>query len=99
MHNIACDGLQLCAARALAMMLEICIEGKRHLRSDRRRRFLGEVATRLGIIVQYLNSLPPYWIEPDIEQQSKKILKELFLICIVRDAPSANKRGAWNSLL
>jgi len=72
------------------MMIEACVGGM--LRSNRRRR-VGEIATRLGILVQYLDTLPPYWIDPDIEQQCKRLLKELLLICIVRHASPLHYLG------
>ncbi|KAI0410720.1 hypothetical protein F5X98DRAFT_359004 [Xylaria grammica] len=43
---------------------------------DRGYRIASDVAVRLHLIGLYLQSLPPYWIEPEIEQLCDKILRD-----------------------
>ena len=43
-----------------------------------------DVAVRLQLIDGYLESLPPYWIEPDVEELCRTLLQELLDITTVR---------------
>ena len=43
-----------------------------------------DVAVRLHLINTYLSSLPPYWIESDVEKLCHKLLGEISDIATVR---------------
>lgn len=76
----ACNLLALCAAPITPVLLEICAGRKL---SGNRRSAVGTVATRLHIIRMYLDSLPPYLKDRDINQLSLKVLQQLIGACTV----------------
>ncbi len=47
-----------------------------------------DVAVGLQLINEYLGSLPPYWIEPDVEELCHSLLQDLLDIITVRGTPS-----------
>ncbi|KAL6823378.1 hypothetical protein V8C40DRAFT_247943 [Trichoderma camerunense] len=48
----------------------------------------GNVATKLHAISEFLKSLPPYWIEPDVEQLCYRILHSLDAISRLTTGPT-----------
>ncbi|KPM39540.1 hypothetical protein AK830_g7031 [Neonectria ditissima] len=63
------------------LLLEIC----RNMRKKLPRDILckaGEIATRLQMVCPYIESLPRYWIEPDVDQLCRVMLKQLVTICL-----------------
>ncbi|ORY63910.1 uncharacterized protein BCR38DRAFT_433435 [Pseudomassariella vexata] len=44
-------------------------------------RVAAEIGTQLHLFHSYVDSLPPYWIDHDIEQLCKRVLEELVTIC------------------
>lgn len=68
------------AARAEEFSLAIFAAAGRGLftPSDLKRyRISHDVAVRLHLISIYLRSIPPYWIEPEVEELCRKILRKL----------------------
>lgn len=45
-----------------------------------------DVAVGLQLVNGYLSSLPPYWIEPDVEELCRSLLQDLLDITTVRGA-------------
>ncbi|KAK7424538.1 hypothetical protein QQX98_000503 [Neonectria punicea] len=63
------------------LLLEIC----RNMRKKLARDVLckaGEIATRLQMVCPYIESLPRYWIEPDIDDLCRGMLEQLVTICL-----------------
>jgi hypothetical protein len=52
-----------------------------------------DIAVRLHLINEYLSSLPPYWIEPDIEELCRALFQELKDVTTPR--PKAGFLAAW----
>jgi hypothetical protein len=46
-----------------------------------------DVAVGLQLINEYLGSLPPYWIEPDVQELCHSLLQDLLDITVVRGSP------------
>ena len=46
-----------------------------------------DVAVSLQLINEYLGALPPYWIEPDVEELCHSLLQDLLDITTVSGAP------------
>ncbi len=62
-------------------------EKKRITPSDTYYSVAHDVAVGLQLINGYLGSLPPYWIEPDVEELSYSLLQDLLHITTVRGQP------------
>lgn len=78
-----------------AALLDICVKmQKRRLPSSVLCK-AGEIATRLQMACPYIESLPPYWIEPDVEQLGCDMLKQLVAICMVSSVQSFPDRHTW----
>lgn len=45
----------------------------------------GEIATRLQMVCPYIESLPHYWIDDDVDQLCREMMKKLVVICLVCD--------------
>lgn len=82
----ACYLLASCAAEITKVILGIC-RSDRKISSSGRRSIAGMIATRLHMIHTYLNSLPPYLVDPDIEKLCLTLLNQLAEICTVSTAP------------
>lgn len=57
-----------------------------------------DVAVGLQLINEYLSSLPPYWIEPDVEELCHSLLQDLLDITAVRGGPfrlTATLQNSW----
>jgi hypothetical protein len=67
----------------------ICIAagGRRITPSEACYSLAHDVAVGLQLINGYLGSLPPYWIEPDVEELCHSLLQDLLDITTVRGAP------------
>ncbi|KAH6856904.1 hypothetical protein B0I37DRAFT_389966 [Chaetomium sp. MPI-CAGE-AT-0009] len=77
---MAKDAPTLLAARAVEVSRTIgsALSKKRLKPSDLDGfRVAGDAATKLYLISTYLRSLPPYWIEPDVEELCRTILRDL----------------------
>ncbi|RSL91789.1 hypothetical protein CEP51_000029 [Fusarium floridanum] len=61
------------------VLLDICRSEKRRLPSNTLC-LAGEVATRLHIVCPYIESLPEYWIESDLDQLCRDLLRHLAMI-------------------
>ncbi|KAH7305786.1 hypothetical protein B0I35DRAFT_483543 [Stachybotrys elegans] len=62
-------------------LLDICRSKRKKLSGDVLCQ-AGEIATRLQIVCPYIESLPRYWIEPDVNQLCCDLLKDLVTICL-----------------
>lgn len=71
-----------CAVKVSVIILNICVAPMTLPSSCRR--VGGEIATRLHLIHSYLESFPPYLVDPDIEKQSQNLFENLAKICVVR---------------
>ncbi|RSM09094.1 hypothetical protein CDV31_007861 [Fusarium ambrosium] len=61
------------------LLLDICTSGRRKLTTDVRC-LAGEIGTRLRTVCPYIESLPRYWIESDVNELCIKLLKQLATI-------------------
>lgn len=71
------------AKQFTGVLLEICLKMRKKLPKDVLRK-AGEIATRLRMVCPYIESLPRYWIETDVDQLCREILKHLVTISMVR---------------
>ncbi|KAH6989088.1 hypothetical protein BKA56DRAFT_575051 [Ilyonectria sp. MPI-CAGE-AT-0026] len=67
------------AKQFTGVLLEICLKMRKKLPKDVLRK-AGEIATRLRMVCPYIESLPRYWIETDVDQLCREILKHLVTI-------------------
>ena len=51
-------------------------------------RLASDIAVRLHLIAEYLVSLPPYWVEPDVENLSRVLSRDLHHVFAVSAYPS-----------
>ena len=66
-----------------------CAAGKRRITpSDDCYSVAHDIAVGLQLIDGYLESLPPYWVEPDVEELCRTLLRDLLDITKVRRHPS-----------
>lgn len=64
------------------VLLDICRSKQRRLPGNVLC-LAGQIATRLQIVCPYIESLPHYWIEPDINELCCDLLKHLAIISMV----------------
>ena len=51
-----------------------------------------DIAVGLHLINEYLGSLPPYWVEPDVEELCRSLLADLQDVVLVRMIPCSVPR-------
>jgi hypothetical protein len=66
-------------------LLEICVTRRKELSAGVLSK-AGGIATRLQLACPYIESLPRYWIEQDLEELCLVMLKQLVQICVVSSA-------------
>ncbi|KAK4222784.1 hypothetical protein QBC38DRAFT_400820 [Podospora fimiseda] len=64
-------------ARPVAQAVRVMACGTTRELPSERRRLAGEIFTRLELIHTYMSSIPPYLVEPSMNQLSEKVLREL----------------------
>ncbi|KAK2589656.1 hypothetical protein QQS21_012663, partial [Conoideocrella luteorostrata] len=88
-----CDRLALCARRLAAVLVALVGSDRRWWEpriSGDHRRVPSEIATDLGIIGRNLESLPPFWVEADIEESSRRLLHVLIDISLPPKTPETS---------
>ncbi|KAL2672487.1 hypothetical protein Neosp_013198 [[Neocosmospora] mangrovei] len=65
------------------VLLDICRSKQRRLPSNVLC-LAGQIATRLQIVCPYIESLPRYWIEPDVNELCRGLLKHLTIISMIK---------------
>ncbi|KID95384.1 S8 family Peptidase, partial [Metarhizium majus ARSEF 297] len=88
-----CDRLAFCARRLAAVLVALVDSDRRWWEpriSGDHRRVPSEIATDLGIIGRNLESLPPFWVEVDIEERSRRLLHVFIEISLPPKTPKTS---------
>lgn len=78
----ACYLLSSWAKQVTTVILQICRDARRLPSAVRCA--AGQIATWLKTVSPYIDSLPRYWIEPELENLCLEVLKRLAEMCAVR---------------
>jgi hypothetical protein len=77
----ACYLLASWARQITIVILQLCRDARKL--SSKARSTASQIATCLQIASPYIDSLPRYWVEPELEKLCLKVLKKLAEMCAV----------------